>query len=485
MKIADLQEKLVSSQRLSALGEALKCAGVGEAWLVGGALRDAAASDEVRLSPDLDVALPIEGPDYIERVAVRVASELGGSPFELDRETHAWSVSVKKTGETFDIVGFRAQGIEADLRGRDYTVNAIAWDLVNEGGLFDPLCGVEAVGRGELELCGPSSLTDDPLRVLRAYRLAATKGLTFAPGLSGQLVSAAKLLKQVSPERVRDELFAILGAPGCPETLRKMEGDGLLALLFPFIADWRGFDQGSYHSHDLLEHSLRCVEGVAKVVARWLETPHSANLSKHLSCELEGGITRLALLNFCALMHDVAKPSSLTIEGERRRFIGHDLAGAKVVDGLLKLLKTGKRARQAAAGIVGAHMRLYGLAHQEQATLRSRLRFIRDLGDETPEELLLCMADELATGESAPALPRLQQTVDELFTLFWSEPAPPPLIMGRDLVEELGLKEGRLIGEVLRAVEAAEGDGDVTDREGALRLAAKVARQLEAGPEKG
>jgi poly(A) polymerase len=180
-------------------------------------------------------------------------------------------------------------------------------------------------------------------------------------------------------------------------------------------------------------------------------------------------------------MHDIAKPSSVTQEGERRRFIGHDLSGAKMASELLKKLKVGKKTARSSARIVGSHMRLYGLAHQREATLRSRLRFIRDIGQETPEELLLCLADESATGPGAPALVALEKTVDEIFTLFWQEEPPAPLLMGRDLIEMLGLGEGKEIGRILGAVAQAEAEGKVSSREEALEYARHILDEQQRG----
>ncbi len=421
------------------------------------------------------MALPGSG----EPAARAVARCLGGSAFALDPAEGSWRVALGGGG-TVDLVPLRAPTLAEDLAGRDFTVNALAFDLLGGEGLLDPLGGLPDLAAGRLRPCSPRALTDDPLRVLRAYRFAAGLGLAPEAGLPGLLAAAAPGLARVSPERVRTELFLLFDLPRGAESLRAMAEHGVLRALFPFTEVWRGFDQGSYHAYDLLEHSLRTAEAVAELAAGLpglSGLPRPAALREHLAQEVEGGITRRALLVAAAFLHDLAKPATLTLGGDRRRFLGHDIQGGQEVRRLLAGLRVGRRGTGAARRVVAAHLRLFQLAAQDPPTRRARLRYLKDLGAEVPEALLLSLADELATGPEPPALEAVRRTAAEVLALFWERREArdvPPLLRGRDLVRELGLEPGPRVGELLRQVEEAERAGRIGTPPQALALARKL-----------
>ncbi len=458
------------------LARALRGAGVARAWLVGGAVRDLALG-RTGAPADLDVALPgeVAGP-----AARSVAAVLGGSPFLLDPRSGAWRVALPDS-RSVDLVPLRAPSIEEDLAGRDFTVNAVAWDLLGPGGLVDPLKGLEDLVAGVLRTCSPGALEDDPVRVLRAYRFAVGLGFGFSPDLPPMLAAAARHLARVAPERVRTELFRTLGLPGGARALRAMAGHGVLEALFPFTTAWHGFDQGDYHAHDLFEHSLRTAEAAEDLAAHGEGLPDPDRLRAHLAGELEQDITRKALLVLCAFLHDVAKPETAFTEPEgRRRFFGHEGRGGHRVRKLLESLRVDRRARGAAQRVVAAHLRLFQLSEQRPPTERARLRYIRDLRSEVPEALVLSLADEMATGPAPPALGKVRGTAAALLRLYWKlreRREIPPLIRGGDLVQELGVPPGPAVGEILRAVEEAEAAGRVGTRNEALALARKLWEQ--------
>lgn len=477
---------------MGAVQQALRRAGVAEAWLVGGLLRDlAAGAAQEGGRVDLDVALPGSG----AAAAAEVARVVRGTAFALDEAQGAWRVACPgPIGDTVDLVPLRAPDLAGDLRGRDFTINAVAWDLLGERGLRDPLGGLVDLGRRRLALCSPASLTDDPLRVLRAYRFAFGLGLEWAEGLPAALASAAAGLATVSPERVRTELFAVLALPNGSRALRALAEHGVLVELFAFVRSWTSFDQGDYHSHDLLEHSLRAAEAAEALAAdpERAGLPRPDALRRHLAEELEAGVSREALLKAVAFLHDLAKPETLTVEpGGRRRFLGHEVQGGHLLRRVLGDLRLGRRARAAAQNIVAAHLRLFGLAHQDPPTRSARLRYLRDLRADVPEALLLSIADEIATGPNPPALPAVLRASRELLALHWEQREKreiPPLLRGRDLLEALGLAEGPAVGELLRRVAEAEARGEVATRGEALALARRLVEQLpeeEGAPASG
>ena len=455
------------------LSGALRSSGAPGAWLVGGAVRDLLLG-RTDAPADLDVALPAEAAGPAAR---SVAAALGGSPFLLDPRTGAWRVALPERGSV-DLVPLRAPTIEEDLAGRDFTVNAVAWDLLGPGELVDPLRGLEDLAAGVLRVCSPRALDDDPVRVLRAYRFAVELGFGFSPELPAMLAAAARGLRRVAPERVRTELFLVLGLDGGARALRTMAGHGVLEVLFPFTARWHGFDQGDYHAHDLFEHSLRTAEAAEDLATHGEGLPDPGRLRAHLAEELEQDVIRKALLVLSAFLHDAAKPdTAFTDPDGRRRFFGHEGRGGHRVRKLLESLRVGRRARGAAQRVVAAHLRLFQLAEQNPPTERARLRYLRDLRSEVPEALILSLADEMATGPAPPALAKVRRTAAELMGLYWElrdRRKIPPLIRGGDLVQELGIPPGPDVGEILRAVEEAEAAGRVSTRNEALALARRL-----------
>jgi len=471
--LAGRLEAWAAGARARRLIRALRRAGVGGAWLVGGTVRDLALGRAPE-PPDLDLAVT----DRAAEAAGRIAEALGGSPFVLDEEREAWRVALEGGG-TVDVIPLRASTIREDLAGRDFTVNALAWDLLGPGALLDPLGGLADLADRVLRLCRPLALEEDPVRVLRAYRFSVALGLRPAEGLGPLMARAARGLPRAAPERVRTELFLTLGLPGGAGALRRMHAHGVLEALFPFVTGWRGFDQGDYHSYDLLEHSLRAAEEAQRLAATGQGLPGPGRLREHLSEELEQGITRGALLVLAAFLHDLAKPECAAVEGERRRFIGHEVRGGHLLRKLLEGLRVGRRARGAAQRVVAAHLRLFQLARQSPATGRARLRYLRDLRSEVPEALILSLADERATGPEPPSLEAVERTAAEVLALYWrkrDQREIPPLIRGRDLVERLGVPPGPRVGALLRAVEEAEARGEVATPNEALALARRLIR---------
>ncbi len=458
---------------VSRVRDALSGLGAKKAHLVGGITRDAALG-KIRLRPDIDLALP----QTSLALARALAKALGGSAFALDEGEGAYRVAWE--GGEIDLVRWRAPTLEGDLRGRDFTLNSIAVDLFS-GEIFDPLEGQKALLAGILIPSSPESMGQDPLRALRALRFASQLGFSLSEETRRQMKEVAPKLKPdagaVSMERIRDELFKTLGGDNFGAALRLGFGEGLLFAVFPFMEEWRGLDQGDYHEFDLLEHSLRAAIHAGEVSAALsAEIPW---LLEHLEEEHEQNISRGALLRFAALFHDIAKPATRRVEaGGRVRFITHDTLGGKVIQKMLSGLKVGRKASRAAGNLVAGHMRLYGLAAQKVPTARSRVKYIRDLGCETPEAVILSLADETATGKGAAALEGLRDCgigiLERWRKMREAGDEPGPLLMGRDLVEVFGLPEGPAIGAVLKKIAKAESEGEISSRKEALGLAAKI-----------
>lgn len=448
-----------------------------QAWVVGGAVRDALAGGG---PGDLDIAVP----SGAVALARELADPLGAAVYVLDEARgaariaawpgHAWQ------GPPVDIADFRAPGLVGDLRGRDFTINAMALGVrrlvaAGEADVEDPVGGLGDLHARTVRLCGPRSLEDDSVRVLRAARFAAQPGWRLDPGIATAARSAAPGLSHASAERLRDELLAILSGPASAAGLRLLDGWSAIEVFLPEGEAMRATTQSEPHHFDVWEHSMRAVEGadILAFRARELE-PWGKALAGHLGEPLGDGATRREALKLAALLHDVAKPETRSVEGGRTRFLGHDTLGAERVIAIAERLRLSGRMASVLERLVRHHLRPMHLAQSGGVSRRARFRFFRDLGDDARDLLLLALADAAALQGDSPL--RVWsgpegRIVRELMAGHAEETAAllaPPLLDGREAMEALGLPPGPEIGRLLRLLREAQAVGAVTTRETAL-----------------
>ena len=217
-------------------------------YLVGGAVRDALLGRPVH---DLDFVL--------ERNAIKtarhIADALHADFYPLDSERDTGRVIVTNADGTHMLMDFAAfrgadpssgtgKSLEADLEGRDFTLNAIALKL-SDNSLYDPLGGAMDLKEKRLRACSPSAFTDDPVRILRGVRLAANFGFHILPETRAAMKAAAGLLGKVSPERLRDELFRILDGSQPATCLRALDLLGALDKVLPELSALKGVEPDS------------------------------------------------------------------------------------------------------------------------------------------------------------------------------------------------------------------------------------------------
>ena len=193
-------------------------------YLVGGAIRDALLGQPC---VDFDF-VTTEDP---RRIGRKVADELRGDFFVLDKQRHTCRVLVDQEGKTRRIYDFSARqgdSIEVDLSQRDFTINAMAIDLCHPDRILDPFNGCDDLQQKLLKPVGPDSLLADPLRSMRAIRYAVNLDLRMDPETQIQLQGAVGRLGQVSMERKRDELFKILDGKRVTSAFMLMERFNIL-----------------------------------------------------------------------------------------------------------------------------------------------------------------------------------------------------------------------------------------------------------------
>jgi putative nucleotidyltransferase with HDIG domain len=262
----------------------------------------------------------------------------------------------------------------------------------------------------------------------------------------------------------------------------------VLAVLLPESIAMRETSQPEPHRFDVWEHSLRAVDAADELAARLdaLE-PWGAGLTLHLAEPLGDRLTRREMLKLAALLHDVAKPETKSLEDGRTRFIGHDVRGAERAAAIARRWRLSRHATDVLARLVGQHLRPMHLANAGEITRRARHRFFRDLGDESRDLLLLSLVDAAAVRGDSPLAVWARPSgavVRELMRGMAEEARAaeaPPLVRGEDVMAAFGLEPGPEVGRLLARAREAQALGLVRTRLEALEYLRRERGPLDTG----
>jgi len=461
-------ERLASAPVVEATRRALQ--GGDPAWIVGGAVRDAVLDREVT---DLDLAVAGD-PGATARA---IAKEIGEHAFELSAEFGTWRVVAPHHGWQIDVTALRGEGIELDLARRDFTIGAVAVPLAG-GEPIDPYAGLVDLADKRLRAVGEASFTDDPLRLLRAARLAAELELEIEPRTVALARAAASRAADPAGERQLAELRQLMGGPDPLLGLRLLGELDLTAVLLPEVEALRGVEQGPNHHLDVYDHTIAVLEHTIEVeddLDRFAGD-RAVEVGVLLEEPLADEMTRRTALRFGALFHDIAKPAT---RAERDGFVGfrgHDQLGAEVIGGICQRLRASRKLTQHLQGLALHHLRLGFLIPEMPLPLRRVHAYLRATEPVTVDVTLLTVADRLsARGKGPIASPEMVsahlQLAREMIAagLDWRREGPPtPLLRGDEVAAELGIDPGPELGSALAELEAAQYAGEVTDRAGAI-----------------
>jgi poly(A) polymerase len=441
-----------------------------DAWIVGGAVRDAALGREVA---DLDLAAA-GNPGAAARA---IAAELGEHAFELSAEFGTWRVVAARQGWQIDVTALRGEGIEDDLSGRDFTIGAIAVPLAG-GEPIDPYAGLTDLGDRRLRAVSEHTFAADPLRLLRAPRLAAELDLEIEARTTSLARSAAERAADPAGERQLAELRQLLGGPDPLRGLALLAELGVTPVVLPEVAELRGVEQGPNHHLDVHDHTLAVLEHTLEVEGdlERFAGERAEEVAALLEERLADEANRRTGLRFGALFHDIGKPAT---RAERDGFVGfrgHDQVGAEIIGGICRRLRASRRLTQHLQALALHHLRL-GFLIAEMPLPRRRVHaYLRATEPVAVDVTLLTVADRLsARGQGPIASPEMVsahlQLAREMIAagLDWRREGPPqPLLRGDEVAAELGIEPGPEVGSALAELEAAQYAGEVTDRAGAI-----------------
>jgi len=421
-----------------------------EAWLVGGFVRDAALC---RPATDVDLIAGRRAARLIEEL--RRSWSTGGFRFRK-RGVTTWRFRVDSR-ET-DVVDASRRGLERDLERRDFTVNAIAFDL-RDGLLVDPLNGLRDLQRRTLRLPRENVVREDPVRALRAARfLAQLPRFTLEASAHESVSAAGPALRRAAGERVGLELDKLLAAEAPVRGLQALSSFGLLASVLPELVPMRSCRAGAERP-DVWTQTLATIE-------------HACRPGRLPGAAAVRTIEGRRLLRWALLVHDIAKPETLAFrEDGRPTFHGHEGLGAESADRLLRRLRLRRDDRKRIARLVRNHLRPSLLA-EAGAPDRGMRRLVRESADDLPLLIVHAACDALGSGapDSRVRWPRLRRTLVELERSWRARRAVrlPRIVDGRDVMRATGLEPGPRVGKMLERVRDLQEQGRLQTRAEAL-----------------
>jgi tRNA nucleotidyltransferase (CCA-adding enzyme) len=407
-------------------------------WIVGGCVRDELLRQERGAGEphpigDWDIAttaLPEQVMKLFRRVIPTgiqhgtVTVLMGKSQYEV---TTLRGETTYSDGRRPDAVYF-VDDIKDDLARRDFTINAIAYDVL-EDRLIDPFDGVRDLTQRQLRAVGVPSerFAEDGLRVLRGARFAATLELELEPETARAIEPSLGSYRKVSAERIRDEWLKTMKAKRPSRAFEIMKDYGILAITAPEMLESVGCEQNRYHAFDVWGHAMSCLDAAPQA----------------------------AVLRVAALLHDVGKPRSRAFSDKTNdyTFYEHERIGAEMVEPLLSRLRFSNEERQHIAALVRHHLICYDSSWSDAAVRRWIRRVTPEL---VPDLYVLNEADVRGKGRDCSAdlaaLQSLKAHVERILATGAAFSIRDLTIDGRVLMQELGLQPGPDLGRILRAL---------------------------------
>jgi len=429
------------------------------AWIVGGCVRDTLLG---RPAADWDVATDALPKDLLSIFPRAI-------PTGIEHGT----VTVVKDGRHYEVTTLRGEGtysdgrrpdwvefvddIAADLARRDFTVNAMALDPL-DGKLIDPLDGRGDLRRGVLRAVGDARerFSEDGLRVLRAARFVATLELALDPATEQAIAPTLDTYRKVAAERVRDEWLKTMKARRPSLAFDVMRRTGILAITCPELLEGVAMEQNKWHAYDVWRHGMECMDACLAGQAD-------------------------PVLRIAAMLHDVGKPRSRAWSEKTQdwTFYDHDRIGAEIAVPIAERLRFSNDERERIVLLVRFHLFHYS-GDWTDAAVR---RWIRRVGADRLGDLYrLNRADVRAKGRDfepdLAALEALEAHVARVLAEGAALSTRDLRVNGHDLMRELGVKPGRVIGELLEALlDAVTAEPSLNERE---RLIGKARELLES-----
>lgn len=426
-------------------------------YIVGGAVRDAWLHHPIH---DIDLATPNDAIG----LARRLTNHLGADIYIMDEGRDVARVWVKRDDGLFhiDIARFRGDSLADDLLDRDFTINAMAVDMLNDLNLLiDPLNGEADLEDKRIRQCNPQAIQTDPVRGIRAVRHSISLSARITPDTLSAIRTYAHLIHHVSPERVRDEFIKLLSLGRPHSGLRILDAVGLLGQIIPQCHRLHTL-KPSPHTDDGWSHTLLTIEKLHAIyqtispqrtdstaavfdlgmIVTALDI-YRQRLQTHIQHEWANERPHKAILMLGGLLH---------------------LLSASDVDVVASHLRLSNDEKKRLMLMVSAHADVPNIPLEPLALHH----FWRKYGDAGVDACLLALAYYLAhehiyiqQDDWLRRLEHSQHLLGAYFVQYHQIVDPPLLLTGDDLMKHFGLSQGKQIGKLLSQLREAQVLGQV------------------------
>jgi poly(A) polymerase len=453
-------------------------------YIVGGSIRDLMCD---RTPFDYDMVVQGDPASF----AKRLASKTSGRFVELGKHGQTMRRVITKD-LLFDIMPLNGATIEEDLLQRDFTINAMAV-AVSSGSLIDQLGGRQDLTSKKIRMVSLDVFRKDPLRLIRAYRMAAAFDFSIDADTQRVLVRDTHLISRSAGERVREEFFKILQCAGSHVYLADMAHSGLLFKVFPELLALKNYRLPGAHPHNLFEQTIDSYHGLEKLLNAGIQLKKVSD--DRLFQDVDAA--RATILKWAILFHDIGIPTTKTLTEEKiAHFHNHALQSAAMAREhafksaamarkICQRLRFSRRQADPIGLIIANHLQPFILFRAQQKKIpfqKAFTRFFMKCRDLTPDVLLHALAELIGKRDTQdPELKGFTDFIRTLIQNYYSVLQPrassPPPLTGNDLINEFGLKPSAEFKRILKRIEEERLTQQVLTRRQALKLVGELIKK--------
>lgn len=440
-------------------------------YIIGGAVRSAFLHFPVK---DIDLATPTQS----IQVARKIANAFNGDIYVMDDERGVARVLLPTDdGQlTIDVASFRGDNLLDDIHGRDFTVNAMAVDLLGDLQLLiDPLDGETDATQKVIRRCTSESIKEDPIRALRAIRQSTQLKFRIEPETVKDVRQYGMNILETSPERIRDEFFKILGLKRAPVALKVLDALGFLKLILPELSSLDDEPLPEPHVFNAWKQAIETVENVVGIVdtISYQRTDSTAASFAYGMVAMQLDLYRSELNAHLAKQYpDERKHGALLVLGA---LLHRVVDATQVVGAVADDLRLSNPEKKQLVAMLEQYQRAQTVDYNDPLAVH---RFWYPIGEKGIDAILLGLADYLATYGNRLVqddwLIQVERAVMLLFAFYKQQDeviSPAPFLNGNDLMTLLNLDGGRIIGELLTRLREGQVTGEITSKEDALSVA--------------
>jgi poly(A) polymerase len=441
------------------------------AYIVGGSIRDLLLG-----YPPSDYDLAVLGNP--ESFAAKIAPAVSGHTVKLGSPGEPL-YRIVSSGTTVDVSQAKGDSIEADLAQRDFTINAMAYDLSADT-IIDPWGGRRDLSKKTIRMTSDTVFQKDPIRLLRAYRLAAVLDFKIDSKTEAAVTENASRIRLTAGERIRDEMIRLFGSSNASPRLNRMAANGLLFSIIPELSNLNECIQNAHHSYDVMTHTLKAFQYLEQMLASPAEQCPEL-MGQTVNFRTETG----ALLKVALLLHDIGKPSVRTEDdADQVHFYRHEKKSTQTADAILKRLRFSNHDIRFITTVISLHLRplfLYRAHEKDRLSRRAVTRFFMASKEKTPAVLIHSVADHYgkAAGINTSFEAFIRMLMDRYLSGFEPKQALPPLITGHDLIREFDLAPSPQFKNLLAQVEEAKLSGRISTRNDAAALVRQLLKKTQ------